>query len=288
MNQKIDYLITCIRKQYAHEGFSCPSCGFSDSAVVDRKYLVTALRRCKNCQLLFRAPTTTSAENASFYQKAYTQGFTTDIPSDEQLKTFLSKGFLGTERDYSTYIDIVRRANGKNGNKVFDFGCSWGYGSWQFGQNGFEVESFEISVPRAEFAKNRLDIKVHTSLSEVSGPFDVVFSSHVLEHVPSVQDSISFGFSILKPGGLFVAVTPNGSAAYRKKAPDAWHKLWGLVHPNFLDGDFYQSSFADNPYFLASNPYPMQEIENWGIGQHERHIADQLSGEELLVIVKKK
>ncbi len=288
MKQKFDYLITCTKKQFKSEGFSCPSCGYSDSTVIDRKYMVTSLRRCKRCQLLFRAPTTTSKENASFYQKAYTQGFTTDLPSDDQLKTYLSKAFLGTERDYSTYIDIVRKANGKNGNKVFDFGCSWGYGSWQFRQNGFEVESFEISVPRAEFAKNRLGVKVHTSLTEVPGLFDVVFSSHVLEHVPSVQESIAFGLSILKPGGLFVAVTPNGSADFRKKLPDAWHKLWGLVHPNFLDGDFYQSFFADPPCFLASNPYPMQEIENWGIGQHERHIADQLSGEELLIIVKKK
>lgn len=184
MKQKLDYLITCMKKQLEGRGFSCPSCSYSDSTVVDRKYLVTSLRRCKHCQLLFRAPTTTSEENASFYQEAYAQGFTTDIPSEEQLKTYLSKAFLGTERDYSTYIDIVRKASGDNGNRVFDFGCSWGYGSWQLRQNGFEVESFEISVPRAEFARNRLGVKVHTSLSTVSGLFDVVFSSHVLEHVP--------------------------------------------------------------------------------------------------------
>lgn len=84
-----------------------------------------------------------------------------------------------------------------------------------------------------------------------------------------------------------MAVTPNGSADFRKKAPFAWHNLWGLVHPNLLDRDFYESYFADAPYFLASNPYPMLEIENWGIGRHERHIADPLSGDELLVIVKK-
>lgn len=287
MKQKIKYLATCIRKQYAHEGFSCPSCGHSDSVGVDRKYLVTALRRCKHCQLLFRTPTTTSEENASFYQKKYTQNFVTDLPSDEQLETYISRGFLDTERDYSTYIDIVRRANGTNGNKVFDFGCSWGYGSWQFRQRGFEVESFEISASRAEFAKNKLGLKVHSSLSEVSGPFDIFFSSHVLEHVPSVKEAIDFGFSILKPGGLFVAVTPNGSADFRKKSPGAWHKLWGLVHPNFLDDIFYRSIFVGNPIFLSSDPYPIQEIENWGINQHETYISDKLSGEELLVIVKK-
>ncbi len=288
MKQKLNYLITCMKKKFKDEGFSCPSCGHFDSTVMDKKYWATSLCRCKHCQLLFRAPTTTLEENVSFYQKAYTQGFTTDLPSDEQLKAYLSKDFLGTERDYSTYIDIVRKASGTNGNKVFDFGCSWGYGSWQFRQNGFEVESFEISVSRAEFAKNKLGVKVHTSLSAVSGLFNIVFSSHVLEHVPSVKEAIAFGFRILKPGGCFVAVTPNGSAGFRKKDPNAWHKLWGLVHPNFLDGDFYQSFFSDYPYFLASNPYPTQEIENWGISnQYKRHIADQLSGEELLIIVKK-
>lgn len=86
-----------------------------------------------------------------------------------------------------------------------------------------------------------------------------------------------------------MAVTPNGSADFRKKAPFAWHKLWGLVHPNLLDEDFYEYYFADTPYFLASNPYPMWEIENWGkFGQNERYIADPLSGDELLVIVKKR
>jgi 2-polyprenyl-3-methyl-5-hydroxy-6-metoxy-1,4-benzoquinol methylase len=287
MKQKFDYLKTCMKKQLAGDGFSCPSCRHPDSTVIDRKYLVTSLRRCKHCQLLFRAPTTTSEENASFYQKEYTQGFTTDIPNEEQLRTYLSKDFLGTERDYSAYIDILRKASGSNGNSVFDFGCSWGYGSWQFRQNGFEVESFEISIPRAEFARNRLGVKAHTSLSTVSGLFDVVFSSHVLEHVPSVHKSIAFCFSILKPGGLFVAITPNGSADFRKKAPNSWHKLWGLVHPNFLDRDFYQSIFANTPYFIASNPYPIQDIENWGVNQYGCRIADQLSGDELLVIVKK-
>jgi 2-polyprenyl-3-methyl-5-hydroxy-6-metoxy-1,4-benzoquinol methylase len=105
-------------------------------------------------------------------------------------------------------------------------------------------------------------LKVHSSLLDVTGPFDIFFSSHVLEHVPSVREAIDFGFRILKPGGIFVAVTPNGSAEFRKNHPSAWHKLWGLVHPNFLDDIFYRSIFADNPIFLSSDPYPMQEIEN--------------------------
>jgi len=133
---------------------------------------------------------------------------------------------------------------------VFDFGCSWGYGSWQFRQNGFEVKPFEISIPRAKFAKSRLGLKVYTSLSEVSDLFDVFFASHVLEHVPSVKETIAFGFSILKPGGLFVAFTTNGSDDFRNEFPGKYHKLGGLVHPNFLDVEYYKRFFANKPTSL--------------------------------------
>lgn len=267
MKQKIRYLLTCARNNLAEMRFVCPSCGYSCSEVVDRKYFVTSLRRCKQCHLLFRAPTTTADENASFYQEEYAQGFTTDYPNSQQLKTYLDKGFSGTEKDYSTYLEVVRGAGGESGNRLFDFGCSWGYGSYQFQQDGFDVESFEISVPRANFARANLDVKVYSSLSEVSGSFDIFFSSHVLEHVPSVQEAIDFGFSILRPGGLFIAFTPNGSAAYRRKDPKGWHKLWGLVHPNFLDDVYYKYRFSDSSFFLSSNPYSIQDINKWKIDQ---------------------
>lgn len=286
MSRNINYLLSSLKKRFIGEGFFCPSCGHHESIGVDKKWLVTTLQRCNHCQLLYRAPTTNSEENALFYQKAYTQGFTTDIPSEEQLIEYIKKGFVGTERDYSNLIDVIRKVSHAEGNKLFEFGCSWGYGSWQFCHNNFEVESFEISTTRAEFARNRLGVKVHTCLSEVTGKFDVVFSSHVLEHVPSIKESIDFCFNILKPGGLFVAVTPNGSADFRNKDPVAWHKLWGLVHPNFLDDCFYRYLFSDNPVLLVSNPYPILEIEGWGKSNRKNYIGEELSGDELLVIVK--
>ena len=130
MNQKVKYLFNCTMKSIRNEGFSCPSCGCSNAAIVTRKYLVTALKRCECCQLLFRTPATNSKENASFYQEKYTQGFTTDCPSDDLLSTYLEHCFTGGEKDYSHYIDIVLAAGGNKGDRLFDFGCSWGYGSW--------------------------------------------------------------------------------------------------------------------------------------------------------------
>jgi 2-polyprenyl-3-methyl-5-hydroxy-6-metoxy-1,4-benzoquinol methylase len=287
MKQKLKYLFTCIRKHISSEGFSCPSCGCVESKVVARKYLVTELRRCECCQLLFRTPTTTSEENTSFYQEEYTQGFTTDCPSEDLLSKYLECGFSGGEKDYSNYIDVVIAAGGKKGDRLFDFGCSWGYGSWQFVQKGFEVESFEISVPRANYAKSKLGIEVHDSLSHVKGPFDIFFSSHVLEHVPSVKDAIELGMDLLRPKGLFVAFTPNGSEEYRNTNRESWNKLWGLVHPNFLDIKFYEKTFAGKSPMVTSSPYVPGEIEEWNTeGSFDRSKAN-LNGAELLVLVKK-
>jgi len=104
--------------------------------------------------------------------------------------------------------------------------------------------------------------------------------------VPSVKQIIDIGFRILKPGGLFVAFTPNGSTSYRNQWPDNWHRAWGLVHPNVLDEFFYKCVFSGKSLFLSSDPYVLQEIEAWKENQTRLHLG-QLSGGELLVIAKK-
>jgi hypothetical protein len=58
---------------------------------------------------------------------------------------------------------------------------------------------------------------------------------------------------LLKPGSIFVSFTPNGSAAFREASPD-WSKLWGDVHPNFLDDVFLDRSFRRSPRAIGSSP----------------------------------
>lgn len=94
------------------------------------------------------------------------------------------------------------------------------------------------------------------------------FSSHVLEHAPSVREALDFGLGLLKPGGLLVAITPNGSRDFQAKAADEWNKLWGLVHPNFLDSTFYEHRFSQGKYLLQTNrtippPLPAGVAARW-------------------------
>jgi 2-polyprenyl-3-methyl-5-hydroxy-6-metoxy-1,4-benzoquinol methylase len=281
-HQKLTYLLRSAQKRLRGEGSQCPSCGSGRSAVVARKYLITELRRCESCRLLYRAPTTTKDENAAFYQEEYSQGFTTSVPSRPELDDLLRRGFRGTEKDYSPYVAVLNALGVGPGARLLDFGCSWGYGSWQLQRAGFRVTSFEISRPRCKFARDNLGLDAHAELGEISGPFDVVFSAHVLEHVPVVSEAIAVGRRLLRNGGWFVAFTPNGSHSLRLRRPAEWMSLWGQVHPNFLDPEFYRHTFGRG-LLLASAPYDLDAIKRWS-GAEACEL--DLGGDELLVVAR--
>jgi 2-polyprenyl-3-methyl-5-hydroxy-6-metoxy-1,4-benzoquinol methylase len=284
MNAKLNYLITCASKLATKERFFCPSCGFENAATVDRKYIVTSLRRCGRCELMFRAPTTTSTENAAFYQESYRQGFTSDTPTDEALQDLLANNFTGSEKDYTNYITLLAALGGKPGDRLLDFGCSWGYGSWQLKKHGYDVIAFEISKPRSRYAREKLGVDARDNLDDLKeGGFDIFFSAHVLEHVPSIAEVLEYAKKKLKKGGLFVAFTPNGSDAYRQRPDGAWSKLWNMVHPNFLDDRFYRKAFPD--VLLASDPYDYGVInQRWA--KRNGSSALKLDGEELMAAVR--
>lgn len=254
---KLAYLRRALAAQFANDRFRCPNCGATHGRVVDRKYLVTQLRRCGHCQMMFRTPTDDPAANLLFYENDYTQGFTTSVPSDAALAEMKRSNFVGTERDYSYYVGVLTQLGLKPGTRVFDYGCSWGYGSYQLVQAGFEVRSFEVAPSRRRYAYEKLGIStvddMDSAATDLAFRFDCFFSAHVLEHVPSPAQSFLYAMRMLKRGGLFVSFTPNGSQDNRAASPD-WSKAWGEVHPNFIDDIFLDSSFKLSPRAVGSSP----------------------------------
>jgi SAM-dependent methyltransferase len=277
------YLLTSTRKCVFRQGFLCPSCGSRNSFVYDRKWLVTTLRRCAGCALLFRAPTTTEAENARIYQALYREGFTTDMPDDASLREFVAVDFRGSDRDHATYLAVLEALGCRPRQRVFDFGCSWGYGSYQLRKAGYDVDAFEIAVPRATFARAKLGVRIVPSDEAADNQYDVFFSSHVIEHVPSVESMITLGMRLLRPGGLFVAFTPNGGEVRRRAQYALWHRCWGFVHPQLLDDVYIAKRFANHRYVVATNPYPLDELREFPAAPL---ILDQ-GGIELMFAVQK-
>lgn len=284
---KISYLTRILASQFSKVQFMCPNCGAdAPRNSLDRKYVFTQLRRCSNCKMMFRTPTDDAAENASFYESEYRQGFTTELPSDQSLSELKRTNFAGTEKDYSYYIAVLAKLGLGPGSLIFDYGCSWGYGSYQLRRAGYDVVSFEVAPSRKCFAREKLDIPMvddmNSAVGKFAGAFDCFFSAHVLEHVPSPAVSFSYALKLLKPNGLFVSFTPNGSAAHRARSP-MWSKLWGEVHPNFIDDVFLDHSFMSSPRTLSSSP--VLDVMLPAKGVLER--LNDLQGDELFFVAQK-
>jgi SAM-dependent methyltransferase len=268
---RFSYLGRCLRAFLNPERFICVNCRSSKGTVVSRKFVITSLQRCENCGLQFRVPTDDPASNLDYYENKYSSGFTTGMPSNEGLAALIANDFEG-EKNWSYYIGILKHLGLGKGTRIFDFGCSWGYGSYQMSKAGYSVIAFEIAPTRRKYAEEKLRISAIANMEEaiqdpkLVGTFDCFFCSHVLEHVPSPSRVFEYADALLKGGGIFVSFTPNGSEAAKIASPD-WNKWWGEVHPNFIDDYFLDKAFNKVPRVIGSSPvgainFPNQPVAN--------------------------
>jgi 2-polyprenyl-3-methyl-5-hydroxy-6-metoxy-1,4-benzoquinol methylase len=282
MASRFEYLLWAFKKSLlgGTDAHSCPACGASNALLVRRKYGVTALRQCRQCSLRFRTPKDDPGAAETFYSdEVYKQGFTTDLPSDAELQAMFANRFAGTEKDFSYRIEALFAAGLKPGARILDYGCSWGYGSWQMRQAGFDVFSYEIGQQRARYASEKLDCVMVSDLRALDGTVDCFFSSHVIEHLANPRSLFDEAEKVLRPGGLFVCYAPNGAVEREKKDYGAYHQNWGMVHPlmltpEFMKGEACRRGFTQCAVF--SSPVQSSNIEVLR--------ESSLDGDELLMI----
>lgn len=196
-----------------------------------------------------------------FYQSEYEQGFTTGLPNAAELEDLINIGFSGSEKDYTRYIRVLQDSGIRPGHSILDFGCSWGYGSWQLARAGYRVYSYEVSRLRAAFAKEKLGCNILTSPAEIPGFVDCLFSAHVIEHLPNPADMWRLAAKVLKPQGKIVAFMPNGDPDF--SVNKHYHEWWGLVHPTMLGRKALINMAAAHGFegYAYSSPFDLNDPE---------------------------
>lgn len=261
----------------------CPCCRSPVGETIDRK-LIYSFVECRECRLCYRFPYETAAELSRYYERVYEEhGLTTDLPDDRQLSALVHAAFAGTEKDFSRVVNLLRALGVVASSSVLDFGSNWGYGAWQLARAGFSVEAYEPAAPRAAFGA-RLGLTIRRDLTEVGAPFDVVYSSHVLEHVSNPLDCLHAQIQLAKGGGFVVAHTPNGSAPFRIINFDSFHRLWGLPHPVLLTDAFLLTNFRRYPLFVSTSGGAKldEELRQW---ERRRVFVGDLTGSELVIVM---
>ncbi|MGH7782094.1 MAG: class I SAM-dependent methyltransferase [Candidatus Binataceae bacterium] len=281
---KLDYLIRVMRHRLRGQPRACPYCHETDRlCLLGRKKIIVEVIRCEDCGLMFRYPTEEVAENEERYQETYDEPEVTILPTDAELSRFLCDGFPGN-LNFNHKIAALRALRVRG--RVLDYGCSWGYGVRQLGEAGFAATGFEISRPRARFGADKLGVNIIDSSAALEnlepGSFDVIFSSHVIEHLPDLGKSFDLFARLLAPDGLLFAMIPNftGRAA---RGGLFWHWI-GQDHPIAPSHEFLGKALLEHGFASAhfgSGPFDQQVLATLKAGEFAQLDRD---GEELLIL----
>lgn len=111
--------------------------------------------------------------------------------------------------------------------RLLDFGCGYGYFMRAAAEAGFDVWGIDLAERAVEEARRHFPDRVFPgTLDEVTqlekGSFDVIFASHLIEHIPRPAPFVQDLSEYLRPGGLLVFVTPNCASLLARVSGPRW------------------------------------------------------------------
>ncbi|MGH9689906.1 MAG: class I SAM-dependent methyltransferase [Candidatus Acidiferrales bacterium] len=278
-----------LRHRLHHQPKVCPYCGPSSALRLMRhKKLIMDILECDTCRLIFRWPVDTPQEHDTHYQHEYfVDAPQVVLPAPQELQALTNRCFAGSHLDLNPKIRLLKTL--RPAGRVLDFGCSWGYGIYQLRSHGYDATGFEISKPRAEYARQQLKMKVFGSIDELQalppGSFDIIFSNHVVEHLPNISDALRLMARLLVPGGLAFHVLPNFTGATARTG--IWLKWIGEDHPIAPTIAFFEyaipRSGLERPLFASS---PFNEELAMALNTQPA-MPRSVDGDELLVVAYK-
>jgi 2-polyprenyl-3-methyl-5-hydroxy-6-metoxy-1,4-benzoquinol methylase len=122
---------------------------------------------------------------------------------------------------------LIELAAPQSGWRVLDVGCNTGeltvrLAALQCRTLGLDINADAIALARQQFPTGEFQVGTLTELS--ARDFDAIVSSHVIEHLPDLEEFLHAARKRLRPGGRLVLATPNRCAWSRRLA----HRLWGV------------------------------------------------------------
>lgn len=217
----------------------CPLCE-SGSAAASR-YAQPPYRvvRCSACGLWYLNPRVRADVASAYYESDdYFAGGEAGYGDYSVQEQSLRAGFRAL---------LVRLERlGATGGRLLEVGCGYGYFLDECREHFVERIGVEMSPAAARAAAELSGATVHSSIDEVPADarFDLVFASHVIEHV---YEPVSFTKRLLRhlePGGAIVYSTPDMGSLWRKLLGARWPSFKYPEHVAFFDGETLNRLFT--------------------------------------------
>ena len=126
---------------------------------------------------------------------------------------------------------IVDKFDLKENNKILDVGCGRCEVLTAFGQLGLDISGVDASERIQSFAPKEISKLEILDFSKENFPFDdnefdIIFTKSVIEHINDPTHLMKEILRILKPGGIFISLTPEWASQIKTFYDDPTH-----VHP---------------------------------------------------------
>lgn len=209
---RLKFALKMLYARFDSKRSPCPYCSSYLYSFIQRKKLLIQVRKCRACGLIYRWPIDDLGKSYNFYKYGYKEHKIT-LPSLETLEMLLQKKFKCTEWDKTHRIDFMRHLIECRG-KLLDFGCSWGYSTYQYMSMGFDVWGLDISRKRVEFGRINLGLNLCSGWEELENTyFDVIIADHTLEHLYNFRETLEEFKMHSKVGSKLIIFVPNGNCS---------------------------------------------------------------------------
>lgn len=172
--------------------------------------------RCDRCGLIFQNPQPLFEALDDRYDDEY---FQYERENDKLFFDLMLKGLadIGFPESYS--FDSLKPV-------FLDIGCATGLLVEHMGKAGWISKGVELCGPAAHYGVKERGVDIFPgTVEEASYPsdsFNVVHCSHLIEHLNDPAAYVEEVYRILKPGGLFICVTPNSDGLQAKLFNYQW------------------------------------------------------------------
>jgi SAM-dependent methyltransferase len=184
-------------------------------AVRDRSGIAAATSRflaCEECRSATLDALPEPGTIAGLYPSDYTFKAADTQPSPARRLLARLEWWLFYRSACRRRLRIVRQLTGLVEGRILEVGCGSGLFLRFLADAGYDVEGVELSATDAEYARQRLGLRVFQgsleSLELEPGHYDAVLLVYVLEHIPDPLRTLSAIARVLKPGGWVVAGLP--------------------------------------------------------------------------------
>lgn len=245
-------------------GNGCPSCHQRGAERVIKKHGgLGSIYRCAGCGLLFRPTGLQTARIARWYYSViYSDGAITRSVVQDRAAAVAEARVGGKDR--AALVAPLLAALPPDARNIGVFGASWGYELLVFEDLGVPVWGIEPGDVRRERGIHAFGLELYPSIAaahRAGRGGGVLFSSHVLEHIPTLTATLDEALAVLKPAAQ-LHITPRVDPCTAAIAP-----IIGREHPLGVTAEFWRRWSARNGLTIrlaahqpGSEPVPCETV----------------------------